>query len=67
MSGGRWLHQERTLVEKFWWVQKIPAIMDALEEALHLIDLAESNDSSRPEEEKKVYDILLKLGDDIFG
>jgi hypothetical protein len=66
MSGGHWDYQDMRLSEGFEGLKKLPTILDALEEAFHRIDLAESNDSSRSDEEKRVYDILLALGEELF-
>jgi hypothetical protein len=66
MSGGHWNYEDRNLVMNNVPRVSIPGILQALEAAFYEIDLAESNDACRKDAEPKVYDIIKKLGDDIF-
>ena len=66
MSGGHFEYQDMHLGEWFEHVEQLPIIMAALEEAFHRIDWAESGDTDRKDEESKVYNIILKLGQDLF-
>ncbi len=45
----------------------IDEIISALEHAFRAIDWAESGDISRKDAEQVVYDILLKLGNQLWG
>ena len=65
MSGGTWNYKD--VDEDSYTVAKLPAIIDALIKAFHAIDWAESCDTSRKDAEPEVYDILLELGDKLFG
>jgi len=67
MSGGHWYHEDQNLVLNGVPQIAIPGILMALEKAFYSIDLAESGDFDRKEAEPTVYDIIKKLGDDIFG
>ena len=65
MSGGRWDYRDLRIADEIRPIM-IPGILAALQEALHLVDWAESGDTDRESAEPKVYDIIKKLGDDIF-
>ena len=65
MSGGCWNYQY--MLDENYHVKDISKIIDALEDAFHAIDWAESGDISRKDAEPKVYDILLKLGNELWG
>lgn len=68
LSGGRWNYRN----DKYRWgldevrYQETLKLLEALGEALHRIDYAECGDSSRDVEEPRVYDILLKVADELW-
>jgi hypothetical protein len=66
MSGGHWHYEDQNLVLNGVQKISIPGILAALENAFHEIDWAESGDTCRETAEPKVYDIIKKLGDDMF-
>lgn len=66
MSGGYWGYEDQNLVLNGIPKIAIPGILVVLENAFHEIDWAESGDTDRATAEPKVYDIIKKLGDDIF-
>ncbi len=66
MSGGHWNYEDQNLVLNNVPRVSIPGILAALEAAFHEIDWAESGDTDRESAEPKVYDIIKKLGDDMF-
>ncbi len=66
MSGGHWNYEDQNLVLNNVPRVSIPGILAALESAFHVIDWAESGDTDRESAESKVYDIIKKLGDDMF-
>jgi hypothetical protein len=65
MSGGRWEYKDQNISECIKPIM-LPGILRMLEDAFHVIDWAESGDTDRETAEPKVYDIIKKLGDDMF-
>ena len=65
MSGGCWNYQYMN--EENYHLKHIDEIISALEHAFRAIDWAESGDISRKDAEQVVYDILLKLGNQLWG
>lgn len=65
MSGGCWNYQY--MLDENYHIKDISKIIDALEDAFHVIDWAESGDTNRKDAEPQVYDILLELGDQLWG
>jgi hypothetical protein len=66
MSGGLWDYQDQNISDQLKPIM-LPGIMQALEEAFHEVDWAESDDTSRETAEPRIYDIIKKLGDDMFN
>lgn len=66
MSGGHWDYRDQNISDQIRPIM-LPGILRALEEAFHEIDWAECGDTDRETAEPKVYDIIKKLGDDMFG
>ena len=66
MSGGRWNYKDQQIVFVID-LNKILDILDILTQCFHHVDWAESSDSSKKEASEKIYDLLLKLGDDLFA
>jgi hypothetical protein len=66
MSGGRWDYRDRNMSDLIRPIM-IPGILQALEAVFYEIDLAESGDADRECIEPKIYDMIKKLGDDMFG
>lgn len=65
MSGGCWNYQYMN--EENYHLKHIDEIISALEHAFRAIDWAESGDISRKDAEQVVYDILLKLGNQLWS
>lgn len=65
MSGGCWNYQYMN--EENYHLKHIDEIISALERAFRSIDWAESGDISRKDAEQVVYDILLKLGNQLWS
>lgn len=65
MSGGCWNYQYMN--EENYHLKHIDEIISALEHAFRSIDWAESGDISRKDAEQVVYDILLKLGNQLWS
>ena len=66
MSGGHWDYRDQNISDQIRPIM-LPGILRALEEAFREIDWVECGDTERKYAEPKVYDIIKKLGDDIFG
>jgi len=64
MSGGFWNYEDAT---KDIPLDKLPIIIEALRAAWHEVDWAESSDTSREDAGRELYNILLKLGNEIWG
>lgn len=67
MSGGHYSNKELDMESnvKIW---QVPIILEALGDAFHVIDYDISGDTMRDSEsEKKVYDIIAKLGERLFN
>jgi hypothetical protein len=68
MSGGTWGYQSWKLPEDTQAAcNRIMAFSAAIAESEHLIDWAESGDSSRESTEPKLYDLWLKTFNEVFG
>ena len=68
MSGGHWDYRDQKFVyNSEELIASLPKILEAMRKCFHEIDWAESNDTIRKDAEPVVYDILLELGDDLFG
>lgn len=66
MSGGHWNYQDTKIADELP-IHDIVKIMDALRRCFHEIDWSESADTARKTAEMRIYDILLTLGDQIWG
>jgi len=66
LSGGLWDYKDMHLTEQVD-PDKIPVILKAVEEALHAIDWCESGDTGHDTADKKVYDIMHQLGNDLYA
>ncbi len=65
MSGGLWNY--RDILDENYRIKDLPVIIEALQKAFHAIDWAESGDTIRKDAESEVYNILLELGDKLWG
>ena len=63
MSGGLWNYRDATETIP---LEKMGEIVEALRSCWHEIDWAESDDTTREEGARKIYNILLELGDSIW-
>ena len=65
MSGGLWNYKNE--LKENYRSMKVSKVVDALIRVFHEIDWAESWDTDREYAEPIVYDIMLELGDELFG
>lgn len=65
MSGGRWNYQDQKIDAEIK-VEQLPKLLQGLQQCFHLVDWAESGDSSKKDVQKRIYEILLKLGNDLW-
>jgi hypothetical protein len=65
MSGGIWGYEDG--YEDSYTIYKIPIMIDVLMNVFHEIDWAESGDTDRKDAEPLVYDLMLELGNRLFG
>ena len=66
MSGGRWNYQDMFDIHGVK-VDDIPKIFESVENCLHVTDLALSGDITKEDAQKKLFVLMSKLGDDMFG
>lgn len=66
MSGGHWNYQDTKIADELP-VRHIPEICEALRKCFHEVDWSESCDTSKRTAEKRLYDIILELGNSIWG
>lgn len=67
MSGGRWNYAEgriRELADEL--AERLPVLLNAVAETEHLIDWAESSDTSRESAEVKVYDLWVATFNELY-
>lgn len=68
MSGGHWNYKDQTFSYDLEDdLPKIIKIVQKMRVCFHTVDWAESGDSSREDAEKRLYDLILALGDELFG
>jgi len=65
MSGGHWNYQDTHITEELH-VEYLPKMLEALRKCFHEVDWSESCDTDRRTAEKRLYDIILELGDELF-
>ena len=65
MSGGTWNYQDSDL--RNYRIKDLTHMIKFLMDVFHEIDWAESGDKSRKDVEPKVYNLMLKLGNDLFN
>jgi hypothetical protein len=68
MSGGRWNYQSYRIAEQ---AEHVAKFIKAIAESEHIIDWAESGDTTRRREdgsggERDLYDLWLKTFDEVF-
>jgi hypothetical protein len=66
MSGGRWNYQDMFDIHGVQ-IEMIPKIFDSVEECLHVTDLALCGDITKEDAQKKLFVLMSKLGDELFG
>jgi hypothetical protein len=69
MSGGRWGYQSYKIEDQ---AERIGKLIKAIAESEHIIDWAESGDTTRRREdgsgaERDLYDLWLKTFEEIYG
>lgn len=68
MSGGRWNYAENQITEDAeLTLPRLALLLKAVAQTEHLIDWAESADTSRADAESKVYDLWVATFDEVYG
>ena len=65
MSGGLWNYEDQK--DDNYNFGNIEIIINGIKEVLHKIDWAESGDTNRKDAEPLVYNLMLKLGNELFS
>lgn len=66
MSGGHWNYKDQN-IDSSLNIEDLPKIINALKDCFHEVDWAESSDTCRETAEPRIYDILLKLGNELWA
>lgn len=66
MSGGHWRYEDTKIADDVH-VKDLPRMLEALRQCFHEVDWSESGDTDRRTAEKRLYDIILELGNELFG
>lgn len=63
MSGGRWGYQQLHIEEK---AEEISKLLEAVAKTEHIVDWAESADTSRENAQRELYDLWVATFDELY-